>query len=318
MVIKLQVFESVVSFAVIVFVIVILKKKEVLKEEWSGIFSSLITQIVIPVIIFSQLAFNQIDTRHLIVVLCMFIAGIVSVLLAYTAGKLIKLERSKIGALIISSSFGSSTLLGYPLISQIFPNDPAAMSDAIFISELGVGLPIFIIAPFVAMIFGSSSETKISVSEIILKYFRSPIFISLVLGIIISMVHLDVKNPYIAPLTAAADMIKNSMSFLACIILGLIIKVSFNKKLIFLLLISIIIQSVLQPFIATRFALLFNTGQLEYNVLLILSSMPSAILGTVFANKYNCSAGLTAELSFYNILLSILIIPLMFQFLGIG
>jgi len=78
MVIKLQVFESVVSFAVIVFVIVILKKKEVLKEEWSGIFSSLITQIVIPVIIFSQLAFNQIDTRHLIVVLCMFIAGIVS------------------------------------------------------------------------------------------------------------------------------------------------------------------------------------------------------------------------------------------------
>ena len=65
-----------------------------------------------------------------------------------------KLERPQIGALMIASSFGSSTLIGYPMIQYVFPHNPGAMADAILISELGVGLPIFTLCVWVAMYFG--------------------------------------------------------------------------------------------------------------------------------------------------------------------
>ena len=69
-------------------------------------------------------------------------------------------DRGKIGAFMIASSFGSSALLGYPFIQMVFPNNPEAMTDAILISEIGVGLPLFILCPLVAMWFGKERQKR--------------------------------------------------------------------------------------------------------------------------------------------------------------
>ena len=71
------------------------------------------------------------------------------------------------------------------------------MTDAILVSELGVGLPIFTLCPIIAMVFGESSEKDISRTKIMVEYFRSPIFIAVVLGLLVAQFNLDIKNPFI-------------------------------------------------------------------------------------------------------------------------
>jgi hypothetical protein len=62
------------------------------------------------------------------------------------------------GAFILTSSFGPSAPFGYPLTQKTFPGNQEAMTDAVLISELGVGLPIFTNAPLIAMWFSSKRE----------------------------------------------------------------------------------------------------------------------------------------------------------------
>ena len=54
----------------------------------------------------------------------MFLSGIVSMAISYLAGRALKFDRQSIGALMIVSSFGSSALIGYPVIQYAFANNP--------------------------------------------------------------------------------------------------------------------------------------------------------------------------------------------------
>ena len=55
-------------------------------------------------------------------------------------------------------------LLGYPLIEYAFRGNPEAMTDAVLVSEMERGLPIFTICPMIALYFGSASQGKSGMS----------------------------------------------------------------------------------------------------------------------------------------------------------
>ena len=59
-----------------------------------------------------------------------------------------------------TSVFGSSALLGYPLIAELFPHNSAVLTEAAFVSELGVGLPLFTIGVMIAIYFGDSKQNE--------------------------------------------------------------------------------------------------------------------------------------------------------------
>src|ERR1019366_77446 len=134
--------ETLVAFALIVLLNVFLKRKGILLDSDTPTFTRLLTQVVLPVFIFFQLFRYPPGVRYLLPVLAMFIAGCCTLLAAWVIGELMGFSRATTGALMIVSSFGSSALLGYPLIQYTFPHDPGAMTEAIVISELAVGLPM--------------------------------------------------------------------------------------------------------------------------------------------------------------------------------
>jgi predicted permease len=147
----LQVFQTVLAFASVVLLCMFLKNRSIIKAEHGHLFAQLLTEVVLPVVIFSKLATHPIAPRQLLLVVSMIVAVIVCLGASWGAGRVLRLDRGKTGALMIASSFGSSTLIGYPLIQYAFPHNPEAMVDAILISELGVGLPIFTLCVWVAM-----------------------------------------------------------------------------------------------------------------------------------------------------------------------
>jgi predicted permease len=225
-------------------------------------------------------------------------------------------SRATTGALMMVSSFGSSALLGYPLIQYTFPNDPEAMTEAILISELAVGLPIFTLCPLVAIHFGEASGSSGSVRSTMIEYFKSPIFIAVVLGFVVSQFHLPLASPFLEPLLQAGAIIDGTLAALACLILGLQIEVKSVRRIIPIVAISAVLQMGLQPFLAYAQAVLYHLSGLERQVLVLVAAMPSAVLGPVFAVRYKCEGELASTVTFANIILGAVGIPLAFWLLG--
>jgi malate permease and related proteins len=313
---SIHIIETVLAFAMVVLLNVFLKRKGVLRAEDVGVFAKLLTQVVLPAVIFFQFLRNPPAARHLLPILAMLLAGCGTLLGAWISGTALGFSRARTGALMIVSAFGSSALLGYPLIRFTFPHDPEAMTEAILISELAVGLPIFTLCPLVAIHFGEGSESAGSVRSTMLQYFRSPIFIAVVLGFAVSQLHLPLASPFVAPILQAAVIVDGTLAGLACLILGLQIEIKSFNRLVPMVIISALLQMGLQPFLAYGQAILYHLGGLERQVLVLVAAMPSAVLGPVFAVRYKCEGELASTVTFVNIILGAVGIPLAFWLMG--
>jgi len=314
--INLQVFETVFAFTIVILFCLVLRKFAIIKEEDGNVFSKLLTNAVLPVVIFLQLSATPIKGSQFLLVIAILIAGILSMFLAWFAGRILKLSKAKTGALMLTSSFGSSALIGYPFIAFSFPNNPEAMADAVLLSELGVGLPIFILGPAIAMFFGNTQENGEIKKAFSFSYFYSPIFLSVILGLAVSFIPFNRNNSFIAPFFETFKMINGALTILACLILSLQLKLKALKGLLPLFIISAIIQMWFQPFIAHVQANLYGLSLLQNQVLVLISSMPSAVLGPVFASRYNCAPDTASALVMAHIVLSIAMIPAVFYLMG--
>jgi hypothetical protein len=313
----LQVFQTVLAFASVVLLCVFLKYRGIIKAEHSPLFAQLLIQVALPVVIFSKLATQPIAPRQLLLVVSMIGAVIVCLGVSWGAGRVLRLDRAQTGALMMASSFGSSTLIGYPLIQYAFPHNPEALIDAILISELGVGLPTFTLCVWVAMCFGEGAAAEAGRRrKILLDYFRSPIFIALAAGLLISTLHLNPESPYLAPFSQAADMVAASITLLSCLILAIELDLRSMRHMWLVVVISAAIQMGLHPLVAGLQADFYRFTPLQREVLVLEAAMPSAILGVVFATRYRCAAQWNAALVFGNILIGLIAVPLAFWLLS--
>jgi len=309
----LQVFQTVLAFASVVLLCVFLKHRFIIKAEHGPLFARLLTQVALPLVIFTKLAAHPIALRQLLPVVSMIVAILVCLGASWGAGRVLRLDRGKIGALMIASSFGSSTLIGYPLVQYAFPHNPEAMVDAILISELGVGLPVFTLCVWVAMCFGEGrAEEPGGRRAVLWDYFRSPIFIALAAGLLIAPLHLNPESPFLAPFFQAADMVAASITLLACLILAIELDLRSMRGIWLVVIISAAIQMGLHPLVAGLQADLYQLTSLQREVLVLEAAMPSAILGVVFATRYRCAAHFNATLVLGNILIALMALPLTF------
>ena len=131
-------------------------------------------------------------------------------------------------------------------------------------SEVGVGLPIFILGPLIAMNFGEALEDGTPRRKVMADYFRSPIFAAVVAGIIASQFPALQQTPWLAPFWEALHMIEGALATLACMVLALQLKPSSLRGTFWSLLIgSALIQMVLQPWVAQLQAGLYNLSAVQ-------------------------------------------------------
>ncbi len=312
----LHVVETVIAFTLLVMAAYLLKRKGVLKQEDSPLFARLLTQAVLPATIFYQLLTHRLSGESLAPVLIMFLSGTAALAISWLAGILLKFDRQSTGALMIVSSFGSSALIGYPIIQFAFANDPGALAEGIIISELGVGLPIFILCPAVAMYFGGTFKGSGDMRKLARDYFLSPIFISVVLGLLLSRIDIPAETPVVAAVMESLRMAQGALVIISALILGL--QLSFQSMAGFwkLILVSILIQMVFQPFFNDFVSGLLNVSALNRQILVLISTMPAAILGPVFAARYECGSKTATLLTFTHIVISPVLVPAVFAFLS--
>ena len=296
---------------------VLLRQAGVLKEEHSLVLARIVTDLFLPAVIFINLAGKSIKLDQLAPAGVMLALELSMIALAWGASVLLGFKRPQQGAIVFCSAFGSSTFLGYSIITQMFPNQPQAMTEAVLTSEIGVGYPIFILGPLLAAYFGEDNSTAAHPLKSSLKFFKSPVFFALIIGLLWGILGLPGdENPYLSPIFKVCQVLAAALTPVAIISIGLMLRVPKIQVILVPLAVVVVIKLLLKPLAAGVIAEVLNFPDLWKDVLVLLAAMPPAVLGPIFLKRYGGDAALASALLLSATLISVGTLLLVFYILG--
>lgn len=291
---------------------VILKRTGFLHKDQSSLFSRIVLHVTLPAVVFSSLAVNSFNEKFLLMAVVMLVIELICMAIAWVIGTYLKLKPGEKGALILVSAFGMTTLLGYPVIRQVFPDNPLAMEEAVITSEFGVGFLLFILGPVIAMHYGENEFSAKVMGKSLKNFLSSPLFISLIAGIMVSFIPFDHSSHVFSEMIRFFKLVGNANLLLVAFTLGLIIEFKSEKSIYLFLVIAIIIKLIIKPLLAYWLTGFEGFTEMMRQIVFIETAMPSAILTAVFAKQYNCRPDLVSNAIVVTLILSLASVSLLF------
>jgi predicted permease len=131
-----------------------------------------------------------------------------------------------------------------------------------------------------------------------------------------SRIDIPAGTPVVATIMETLRMAQGALVVISALVLGL--QLSFQPMAGFwkLILVSILIQMIFQPSFSNFLSGLLNVSALNRQILVLISTMPAAILGPVFAARYECGSRIATLLTFTHIVISPVLVPAVFAFLS--
>ncbi|HEX3000861.1 MAG TPA: AEC family transporter [Methanoregula sp.] len=303
--------KSVAIFFLLVLFIQLLKRQGIFNDSHQPVFNRLVTELALPVTIFSTLAVNRIYADQILAAVMMLLSIGICCFLAYLACRAMKLSSGMTGSLVMLAGFGSTSTLAYPLISQTFGSSSQAMALGLLIGEFGVCIPFFTLGVLMAAWFGSRQTQKNpEVWPVMKNFFISPIFISFILGLLVSQI--PVASGFLSSTfwTMFFGFFTNGLEILVAVSLGLMLKPVKLRHILPLFLLIVGLKLFLQPLVVMYGASVASFPTLTTEVLVIEAAMPSGAIAAVIADRYGCDGPLASALVIATYLVSLVTIPL--------
>jgi malate permease and related proteins len=291
------------------------KRIGILSEDSGKLFSRLVTQVTLPALIFFSLVHSKVLWSEAELALVMLMVTLVCLLLGWLVAVWLKLDGSRKGAVILTSGFGTSSTLGLAFISQTFQGDPAAMTQAVIISSLGVQPALFTLGTSIAMHYGSGDSGHETPLQATRRYLKSPIFIAFFCGLIVSLLTSGQSYPPLDFILMPISVIAASNTFFVTIAVGLSLRLDGLKDMMMIGACVATIKLIIMPLLLWLSAPIVSPQEWQVEVLVLEGSMSSALLAVVFCSAYGCDEKLAAKLVFSTTVLMIITTPLLLAFI---
>ncbi|NOQ29507.1 MAG: hypothetical protein GQ570_00140 [Helicobacteraceae bacterium] len=306
------------SISVLVFMIVFvvsLRNLGVLKDEDGALFGKIVVTITLPAVEFYSLAHaSKIDAEYLILVLIILSVEVFVLTAAWFIGKALKLENRQLGSFMLVSAFSSSAMLGYAFAQQLFPENIAVMTEMVFTSELGVGIGIFTFGTMVAIYFGNKDSKNVTFSESLFTFLKSPLFMALGAGILWSTFDLPTQTPFFKEFFDAVKLVGHANTFFVTLTVGVALQFIGIKDVLLLAIFVVILKLIVSPLLVFIPFQMMQMEVWQYQVIIIETAMPTAMLSVVLASKYGCDVKLASKLLFITTIMSAISIPIILSF----
>jgi predicted permease len=292
-----------------------LRYRGVLTESHAPVISRLITDVVLPALIFFKMS-EVSPTKHQIdAAIAMIGSEIIVGVTAWFIGRfIIKFNRYALGAFILASTFGSTSMMGTALIQIVFPNNAEALATGITVAQVGVGVPNNTIGVLIALWFGSQAN-KINFIQILKTFLLNPSVIAFIAGLTWSLLSLPHTGFLLTVIFGALQFSGISLTFLVALLTGLTIRGMKRKDFGLPLFTCAFLLLILQPIIAYELdAVTGNVESMTSILLLLLGAMPASPLAIAFSIRYGCDVDLAAKLVVSTCILSIITLPALAYF----
>lgn len=304
---------AVVIFFLLVILIQILKRRGVFTTAHLPVFGKLITELVLPIAIFSTLSVSHLEPRLLFAGMIYLTVSLVTCGIAFLACRYFQFSNAVTGSIVILSGFGSTATIAYPLIAQTYGVGSEAMTNAMIIGEFGSALPFFTLGVLLVSYFGQREEgNAASAAFASLKSFvRTPIFISLIAGIAVSLIP-PASALMTSPLvTTFFDYFNNGFEMIVAITIGLMLRPVNIREISRYLAIALPLSLLFMPLAIFTIATFTGVSAMTREILVIEAAVPSGAIAAVIAERYGCDGPLASTIVVVSFLCSLVTLPVL-------
>lgn len=304
---------AVVIFFLLVILIQILKRRGVFTTAHLPVFGKLITELVLPIAIFSTLSVSHLEPRLLFAGMIYLTVSLVTCGIAFLACRYFQFSNAVTGSIVILSGFGSTATIAYPLIAQTYGVGSEAMTNAMIIGEFGSALPFFTLGVLLVSYFGQREEgNAASAAFASLKSFvRTPIFISLIAGIAVSLIP-PASALMTSPLvTTFFDYFNNGFEMIVAITIGLMLRPVNVREISRYLAIALPLSLLFMPLAIFTIATFTGVSAMTREILVIEAAVPSGAIAAVIAERYGCDGPLASTIVVVSFLCSLVTLPVL-------
>lgn len=257
-----------------------------------------------PVLIFDLLIQNRLDFSEALGVIVLTVCMIsIMGLVTYLLGSLLKLERSALIAILITTMFANTGNYGLPLVSFAFGEKALSYAGIYFVTTTFL---FYTLGVFIA------SLGHMNLKDAALGLFRIPTMYAVLLAIVIIALKVEIPGP----IDRAVQLAASGTIPLMLILLGVeLTRVEFSGSLRAMQL-SVALRLLVAPVFALLLTGLFGINGSARQGSVTEASMPSMVSSTVLATEYNLDSRLVTAIVFISTLLSPLTLTPLLVFLG--
>jgi len=287
------------------------RKFGVLKLGDERVLSSYVYYFALPALFIVDMA----ETTFATETLSFIFAGIVPLLLVVTVFvalfAVFRFSKNTFYLLTVSTVFGSLAFFGIPFVTFAFPaqqTDRLATLAAATIGIVAIALSITILELYR---LGESPKRE-GLKQVARGLAKNPLIVSIVLGILISVVGLEIPSP----VSTFLHMAGGTTSAVAVFMLGAFLygKQYANLKQAFGL---SLLRIVFLPTLTLAVLMMFNLPTTNQSLLVLMHAMPVAVSLSVLSERYNFYRETIASLTLISSVGAIIYLNIWLAILGI-
>ncbi|HET6597508.1 MAG TPA: AEC family transporter [Anaerolineales bacterium] len=257
-----------------------------------------------PVLIFDLLLQNQLKISEAAITIAFALCFILTIgALTFLLGYFLKLERSALVAILITTMFANTGNYGLPLVSFAFGEQALSYAGIYFVTTT---LLFYTLGVFLA------SLGNMSFQEALLGLFKIPTLYAVLLALLINILGIEIP----LPVARTVELAAGGTIPLMLILLGVQltqVELARNQRALQL---SVALRLVVAPLAALLFAAVFGLQGFPRQASVTQASMPSMVSATVLAAEYNLDSKLVTAVVFISTLLSPFTLTPLLVFLG--
>jgi predicted permease len=245
-----------------------------------------------PLLVFDLMIKSTLNLRQAFTTIAFTTSVIVVMgLIAFLLGKLFRLERPYLLAVILTVAFGNTGNYGLPLVKFAFGNDALAVASLFYVTTT-------ILFNTVGVVIASLGHMDLK--SALIGLFKLPIVYGVTLALLIKGIGLQLPLPVSRTIEIAA----NGAIPVMLILLGLeLTRIQWSHSFRALGL-GVLTKLLIAPLVGLLFASLFGLQHTARQGSVLEASMPAAVATTVVATEYKLEPSLVTAIVFLGTVLS--------------
>ncbi|MCO4794679.1 MAG: AEC family transporter [Bacteriovoracaceae bacterium] len=285
---------------------IILRRVKEFPDSTSVVLNKMVIWVALPAVIFKQIPKLTFDSSILIPMITPWMIILVTSLIVYTCGKIFKIERKTLGALLLLIPLGNTSFLGFPMIEAL--RGPDSIIYAVIYDQLGSFFGLSVYGVLIVSIFAAGEKpTFLAVAK---KAFLFPPFISMIAAFTLSRF-----MTWSPGFEKALSVVGGTLVPMAMIAVGFQLKIKLSKKSYTYLSLGLLTKLILSPLLVLLCYKLISLDSEAANVSFLESAMPPMITAGAVAIDSGLDEDLSAGMVGIGIFISFLTLPLLNNFI---
>jgi len=288
----------------------IVKPNNLVSDELKKSINSVVFNLFLPALCIKVMLTSPLSKETLLVplnsVLTLLVMIVVNYLIYNVLSKPLNLNKSEIGALVLTSTFGNTTYLGLPIITGLYGDSYARF--VLYYDLLAMTPFLWTVGARVSASLGG--QKSLSILESIKKIFTLPPLWGIVIGIFLHLSGIPVPKFFIKALDMLGAVVVPLMIFSIGLSLSFI-KVAHTLSLVPVCILKLFIS----PLVGYWLGKIVGLEGTILNIVTLEAAMPSMVLSLLVAGIFNLNVTLTAMAIVITTILSFISLPIILKML---